>query len=178
MILISVLTILLISLTINNSSAFPQEHENKAYSNIPFKFPMPLGNLSIDAIHSNSNQNHHIKGHLLSYMKSTRENSTLKATDNKIIKKTKVNSSKNSSIRISLANPNTLASKTRGSSISNRQFMSQGYPIIYHITGSGNKLKNISVQKDSTTLLANIWSQSNGTLTIELPRISSNMLTN
>ncbi|HET7284969.1 MAG TPA: hypothetical protein VFI70_09815 [Nitrososphaeraceae archaeon] len=56
--------------------------------------------------------------------------------------------------------------------------MSQGYPIIYHITGSGNILKNISVQKGNTTLLVNIWSQTNGTLTVELPRISSNMLTN
>jgi hypothetical protein len=161
-----------------NSAAFPQEHENKAYSNIPFKFPMPLGNLSSDFIHSKSNQNDHIKGHSLSDTKPTRENSILNATDNKIIKKTKVNSSKNSSIRISSANHNTLTSKTRDRSISNRQFMSQGYPIIYHITGSGNKLKNISIQKDNTTLLVNIWSQTNGTLTVELPRISSSMLTN
>jgi hypothetical protein len=162
-----------------NSAAFPQEHENKADSNIPFEFPMPLGNLSSgDFIHSKSNQNDHIKGHSLSYTKPTRENSILKATDNKIIKKTKVNSSKNSSIKISSANPNTLTSKTRDRSISNRQFMSQGYPIVYHITGSGNKLKNISVQKDNTTLLVNILSQTNGTLTIELPRLSSNMLTN
>jgi hypothetical protein len=162
-----------------NSAAFPQENENKAYSNTPFEFPMPLGNLSSgDLIHSKSNQNDHTKGHSLSYTKPTRENSILKATDNKIIKKTKVNSSKNSSIRISSANPNTLTSKTRDRSISNRQFMSQGYPIVYHITGSGNKLKNISVQKDNTTLLVNILSQTNGTLTIELPRLSSNMLTN
>jgi hypothetical protein len=179
MILISLFTIFLISLSMTNSAAFPQEHENKADSNIPFEFPMPLGNLSSgDFIHSKSNQNDHIKGHSLSYTKPTRENSILKATDNKIIKKTKVNSSKNSSIKISSANPNTLTSKTRDRSISNRQFMSQGYPIVYHITGSGNKLKNISVQKDNTTLLVNILSQTNGTLTIELPRLSSNMLTN
>jgi len=161
-----------------NSAEFPQEHANKAYSSIPFEFPMPLGNLSSDFIHSKSNQNDHIKGHSLSYTKPIRENNFLKATDNKIIKKTKVNNSKNSSIRISLANPSTLTTKTRDRSISNRQFMSQGYPIIYHITGSGNILKNISVQKDNTTLLVNIWSQTNGTLTVELPRISSNMLTN
>jgi hypothetical protein len=178
MILISLFTISLISLSITNSAAFPQEHANKAYSSIPFEFPMPLGNLSSDFIHSKSNQNDHIKGHSLSYTNSIRENSILKATDNKIIKKTKVNSSKNSSMRISSANPNTLTSKTRDRSISNRQFMSQGYPIIYHITGSGNKLKNISVQKDNTILLVNIWSQTSGTLTIELPRISSNTLTN
>ena len=177
MILIFLFTIFLILLSVSNSAAFPQEHQNKAYSNIPFEFPMPLGNLSSDFIHSKSNQNDQIKGHSLLYTKPIRENSILKATDNKIIKKTKVNSSKSSSIRISSANPNTLTSKTRDRSISNRQFMSQDYPIIYHITGSGNKLKN-SVQKDNTTLLVNIWSQTNGTLTIELPRISSNMLTN
>ena len=71
----------------SNSAASPQEHENKAYSNIPFEFPMPLGNLSSDFIHSKSNQNDQIKGHSLSYTKPIRENSILKATDNKIIKK-------------------------------------------------------------------------------------------
>lgn len=177
MILISLFTISLISLSITNSAAFPQEHANKAYSSIPFEFPMPLGNLSSDFIHSKSNQNDHIKGHSHSYTNPTRENSILKATDNKIIKKTKVNSSKNSSMRISSANLTRWQVKLE-TEASNRQFMSQGYPIIYHITGSGNKLKNISVQKDNTILLVNIWSQTNGTLTIELPRISSNMLTN
>jgi len=70
-----------------NSAAFPQEYANKAYSSIPFEFPMPLGNLSSDFIHSKSNQNDHIKGHSLSYTKPIRENNFLKATDNKIINK-------------------------------------------------------------------------------------------
>src|ERR1044072_8920720 len=90
MILISLFTISLISLSMTNSAAFPQEHANKAYSSIPFEFPMPLGNLSSDFIHSKSNRNDHIKGHSLSYTKPIRENNLLKATDNKIIKKTKV----------------------------------------------------------------------------------------
>jgi hypothetical protein len=44
------------------------------------------------------------------------------------------------------------------------------YPIKYQITGNGNKLNNIIPQKDNATLLANIVSTSDGTLTIELPR--------
>ena len=87
MILISLFTISLISLSMTNSAAFPQEYANKAYSSIPFEFPMPLGNLSSDFIHSKSNQNDHIKGHSLSHPKSIRENNFLKATDNKIINK-------------------------------------------------------------------------------------------
>jgi hypothetical protein len=44
------------------------------------------------------------------------------------------------------------------------------YPINYQITGNGNKLNNIIPQKDNATLLVNIVSTSDGTLTIELPR--------
>jgi hypothetical protein len=45
------------------------------------------------------------------------------------------------------------------------------YPIIYNVTVNGNKLNTISTQTDNATLLVNITSQSNGTLTIQLPRI-------
>jgi hypothetical protein len=48
-------------------------------------------------------------------------------------------------------------------------FLSQNYRIPYLITGEGSKLKNISAEKDSTTLLVNIGSQSNGKLTIQPP---------
>jgi hypothetical protein len=62
----------------------------------------------------------------------------------------------------------------------------KSYPLIYQITGTGNKLNNIrteacafgscprnklnNVERDNTTLLVNIVAQSNGKLTIELPR--------
>ena len=43
-------------------------------------------------------------------------------------------------------------------------------PIKYQIIGNGNKLNSIIAQKDNTTLLASISSQSDGKLIIELPR--------
>jgi hypothetical protein len=43
-------------------------------------------------------------------------------------------------------------------------------PIKYQISGNGNKLNSITAQKDNTTLLASISSQSDGKLIIELPR--------
>jgi hypothetical protein len=43
-------------------------------------------------------------------------------------------------------------------------------PIKYQIIGNGNKLNSITAQKDNTTLLASISSQSDGKLIIELPR--------
>jgi hypothetical protein len=46
----------------------------------------------------------------------------------------------------------------------------KSYPIQYHITGSGNKVNNISAEADNATLLVNVLSQSNGRLSIELPR--------
>jgi predicted secreted protein with PEFG-CTERM motif len=46
----------------------------------------------------------------------------------------------------------------------------KAYPLSYQITGAGNKLNNISAQRDNTTLLLNTVAQSNGKLTIELPR--------
>src|SRR5918911_479264 len=42
--------------------------------------------------------------------------------------------------------------------------------IKYQISGNGNKLNSITAQKDNTTLLASISSQSDGKLIIELPR--------
>src|SRR5919199_554077 len=44
------------------------------------------------------------------------------------------------------------------------------YPIKYQITGTGNKVNNISAEADNATLLVNVFSQSNGRLSIELPR--------
>jgi len=44
------------------------------------------------------------------------------------------------------------------------------YPIKYQITGTGNKVNNISAEADNATLLVNVLSQSNGKLSIELPR--------
>lgn len=44
------------------------------------------------------------------------------------------------------------------------------YPINYQLAGTGNKIISIILEKDNSTLLANIASPSNGTLTIQLPR--------
>ncbi len=44
------------------------------------------------------------------------------------------------------------------------------YPLNYRITGGGNMLNGVSLEKDSSTLLLSISSLSHGTLTIELPR--------
>ncbi|MBV9667799.1 MAG: PEFG-CTERM sorting domain-containing protein [Nitrososphaeraceae archaeon] len=56
--------------------------------------------------------------------------------------------------------------KTYGVRIGDKTF-----PITYQITGSGNKLNNITAAKDNTTLLVNVGgSQAGGTLTIQLPR--------
>jgi hypothetical protein len=46
----------------------------------------------------------------------------------------------------------------------------KNYPIKYQITGGGNRVNNISAEADNATLLVNIISQSNGKLSIELPR--------
>jgi predicted secreted protein with PEFG-CTERM motif len=52
----------------------------------------------------------------------------------------------------------------------NLKFSGKDYPLTYQITGTGNKLSNVSAQRDNTTLLLNTVAQSNGKLTIELPR--------
>jgi len=44
------------------------------------------------------------------------------------------------------------------------------YPINYQITGTGNKIISVILEKDKSALLANISSPSSGTLTIQLPR--------
>jgi len=44
------------------------------------------------------------------------------------------------------------------------------YPINYQLSGTGNKIISVILEKDNSTLLANISSPSNGKLTIQLPR--------
>ena len=52
----------------------------------------------------------------------------------------------------------------------NLKFGGKAYPLSYQITGAGNKLNSITAEVDNTTLLLNTVAQSNGKLTIELPR--------
>jgi len=149
------------------------------YGDIPFKFPMPLEDMNDDNLmgstHSKSKESPHLKDGLLSNTKSTQKQRTiLKATlipDNKIAKKTKVvDSSKNSTIRIEEASSHVnLASNNGSKEIYKLQLDHQNYPISYQITGAGNKINDIYVEKDNTTIIARITSQANGKLTIELP---------
>ena len=64
----------------------------------------------------------------------------------------------------------TNATSTSGNSTTILKFANKTFPITYMITGNGNKLNKISVAKDNTTLITDIGSQSNGKLTIQLPR--------
>jgi hypothetical protein len=57
-----------------------------------------------------------------------------------------------------------------GNNSYNLNIFDKSYPIKYQITGSGNKLNNVSAEADNSTLLVNVLSQSNGRLSIELPR--------
>src|SRR5918911_3768807 len=57
-----------------------------------------------------------------------------------------------------------------GNNIYDLNIFDKTYPIKYQITGSGNKVSNISAEADNATLLVNVLSQSNGRLSIELPR--------
>jgi predicted secreted protein with PEFG-CTERM motif len=61
-------------------------------------------------------------------------------------------------------------SASNGNNTYNVSSGSKTFPVIYQITGNGNKLKNISVAKDNTTLITNLASQSSGKLSILLPR--------
>ena len=57
-----------------------------------------------------------------------------------------------------------------GNNIYELRIADNNYPIKYQITGTGNKVNNISAEADNATLLVNVLSQSNGRLSIELPR--------
>ena len=57
-----------------------------------------------------------------------------------------------------------------GKNILDLKIFDKNYPIKYQITGVGNRVDNISAEADNATLLVNVLSQSNGRLSIELPR--------
>jgi hypothetical protein len=66
----------------------------------------------------------------------------------------------------------TTASKTTALSnpTANLKSGSKMHPLNYRITGGGNNLSGVSLEKDSSTLLLSISQPSHGTLTIEFPR--------
>jgi hypothetical protein len=71
----------------------------------------------------------------------------------------------------SSANVTTAATTTAPSnSTTNLKSGSKMYPLNNRITGSGNKLNSVSLEKDSSTLLLSLSSPSHRTLTIELPK--------
>src|SRR5919204_1838925 len=57
-----------------------------------------------------------------------------------------------------------------GNNLFDLRIFDKNYPIKYQITGGGNRVDNISAEADNATLLVNVLSQSNGRLSIELPR--------
>ncbi|HEY6882647.1 MAG TPA: hypothetical protein VI278_01260, partial [Nitrososphaeraceae archaeon] len=66
---------------------------------------------------------------------------------------------------------NTTTSTNNGNKTYGVRIGDKTFPITYQITGSGNKLSNITAAKDNTTLLVNVGgSKANGNLTIQLPR--------
>jgi predicted secreted protein with PEFG-CTERM motif len=66
---------------------------------------------------------------------------------------------------------NTTTSTSNGNKTYGVRIGDKTFPITYQITGSGNKLSNITAAKDNTTLLVNVGgSKANGNLTIQLPR--------
>jgi hypothetical protein len=147
------------------------------YSDIPFIFPMPLQDMHNDSLngstHSNSKESPHLENGIPSNT-TQKQRTTLRAIlipDNKIIEKTKVvDSSKNSTRRIEEASSHVnLSSNNISKGILKLQFDHQNYPIRYQITGAGNKINDINVENDNTTIIAQVTSKSNGILTIQLP---------
>lgn len=130
------------------------------YGDIPFIFPMPLQDMHNDSLngstHSNSKESPHLKNGIPSNTTQI-QRTILRAVlipDNKIIE---------ASSHVNLSSNNI----SKG--ILKLQFDHQNYPISYQITGSGNKINDINVENDNTTIIAHVTSKSNGVLTIQLP---------
>ena len=163
------------------------------YDAAPFEFPMPLGQLDSNSsnnsdhdnkkmsIHSKSQENGQSKHSQLSNLQSPAGhhaifNATFLPTTT--ILKIQDNSSKNlvsgtnSPAILSNASLNARRATnmtTNSSNIYNLQINGKTFPIKYQIEGTSNKLTAITLEKDNTTLLANISSKSKGKLSIEIP---------
>jgi hypothetical protein len=162
------------------------------YDAAPFEFPMPLGQLDSNSsnnsdhdnkkmsIHSKSQENDQSKHSQLSNLQSPAGhhaifNATFLPTTT--ILKIQDNSSKNlvsgtNSTILSNASLNARRATnmtTNSSNIYNLQINGKTFPIKYQIEGTSNKLTAITLEKDNTTLLANISSKSKGKLSIEIP---------
>ena len=162
------------------------------YDAAPFEFPMPLGQLDSNSsnnndhdnkkmsIHSKSQENDQPKHSQPSNLQSPAgHHAIFNATflPMTTILKVQDNSSKNlvsgtNSTILSNASLNAHRATNRtttSSNIYNLQINGKTFPIKYQIEGTSNKLTAITLEKDNTTLLANISSKSKGKLSIEIP---------
>jgi len=171
-----------------------QQHPSTITSNnaatTPFLFPMPLGGFDDDdedvAIPPKFHKNEQLKDNSspksdsyqsTSFKATLVPNSTaIKTAGVKITNATRDNifTQTNNKLITTTNITTTKNNKTITTSTNNITYIpninSKTYPVKYQITGSGNKINNIAVENDGATLMANISSQSNGRLTIELPR--------
>lgn len=148
----------------------------------PFLFPMPLGEYDV-AIPSKSHKNEQLKDNSLPKPKSdpyqstsfkatlVPNNTTMKTAGIKIINATRDNILTPTNNKLIITKNNKTIT-TPSNNIYILNISNKTYPVKYQITGSGNKINSIVAENDSATLMANVSSQSNGRLTIELPRNS------
>jgi predicted secreted protein with PEFG-CTERM motif len=150
----------------------------------PFLFPIPLGESDDDvAIPPKSYKNEQLKDNSSPKPKSdpyqstsfkatlVPNNTTIKTTGIKITSATRDNIlTQTNNKLITTKNNKTITTPSNNIYILN--ISSKTYPVKYQITGSGNKINSIAAENDGATLMANVSSQSNGRLTIELPRNS------
>jgi predicted secreted protein with PEFG-CTERM motif len=161
---------------------------NNATTTTPFLFPMPLGEYDDEgddvAIPPKSHKNEQLKDNSLpkpksdSYQSSSFKatlvpnNTTMKTAGIKITSATRDNILTQTNNKL-IAMKNNKTITTPSNNIYALNISSKTYPVKYQITGSGNKINSIVAENDGATLLANVSSQSNGRLTIELPRNST-----
>ena len=185
--------------SVNNENKFEnskKSHEQKYIisktNRDPFKFPMPLGGLDMDrpdSIDQNHDENPQPNNNLASPFSSILKHSTFKASiipDKKTIKN-KVENTTNGSYNINRGSADsiqnniisihsagskqfTVANGNISDQIYNLDINGKSLPVRYQLTGSANKLLNMTMQNSSATILTYLSSSSPGTMTIELAR--------
>jgi hypothetical protein len=186
-----------LSLT-NNENDFenPKKTHDHKHSSMkavadPFKFPMPLGGLDQErpgSVDQNRDEKSQDNNNLPSHPSTTLKHSTFKAiiipdkrpVNNRIENTTNLSSNTNGesvAIRQSSITPihgtniNLAVPKDdRTSQIFNLQLNGKKLPVIYQLSGSSNILLNMTMQKNTSTLLIHLASRSPGNLTVELAR--------
>lgn len=164
----------------NSKKSNEQKHSSLKVVGDPFKFPMPLGGLDVERLHSvdqNRDESLQDNNKIPSHSSTILKHSTFKAmiipgktpVSNRAENTTNLSFNTNAQNNFTAIHGTGITKDNTTNKIFNLQINGKNLPVMYQLSGSSNVLLNMIMQ-NNPSLLIHLASRSPGNLTIELAR--------